>query len=94
LKLFNPEIFQGNLKVKDYFEGWYFKHVSSDQDQVYACIPGITLAVDDPHAFIQVINGLSGESHYITYPVDQFKWDKKNFLFRLENLYLLMNLLI
>jgi len=83
LKLFKPEIFQGNLKVKDYFEGWYFKHVSSDQDQVYAFIPGITLAVDDPHAFIQVINGLSGESHYITYPVDQFKWDKKRFFIQI-----------
>lgn len=69
--------------MKDYFEGWYFKHVSSDQDQVYAFIPGITLAVDDPHAFIQVINGLSGESHYITYPVDQFKWDKKRFLIQI-----------
>ena len=26
----NPELFQGSLDKKNYFEGWYFKHVTAD----------------------------------------------------------------
>jgi len=80
LKILKPEIFQGSLKKKNYFEGWYFKHVSKDQDQVYAFIPGISLSKDDPHSFIQVINGLNGDTHYISYPIDQFKWVKNKLI--------------
>ena len=58
LKIYKPEIFQGNLKKNNYFEGWYFKHVSSDLEQVWSFIPGVSLTSHDPHAFIQVINGL------------------------------------
>jgi hypothetical protein len=76
-KVFKLEVFQGHLLKKHYFEGWYFKHVSFDQSQMYAFIPGISLSKDDPHSFIQVINGFTGETHYITYPVDQFKWSDK-----------------
>lgn len=76
MNIFKPEVFQGARKKKDYFEGWYYKHVSADQDQVYAFIPGISLSVDDPHSFIQVINGLSGETHYVAYDKDQFTWEK------------------
>lgn len=74
LNVFKPEVFQGNLKKKHYFEGWYFKHVSADHSQMYAFIPGISLSKNDPHAFIQVINGFTGETHYVTYPVDRFSW--------------------
>jgi tocopherol cyclase len=76
LKIFKPEIFQGSLNKNSYFEGWYFKHVSTDQKQVYAFIPGISLTKDDSHAFIQIINGLTGETHYIDYSIDQFRWSK------------------
>ncbi len=74
-RIYKPEIFQGNLKRKNYFEGWYFKLVSEDLDHVYSFIPGVSLTRDDPHAFIQVINGDTGESDYICYPVDEFKWN-------------------
>lgn len=65
MKLFKPEVFQGNLSGKRYFEGWYFKHVSADLQQVYSFIPGVALNASHPHAFIQVINGISGETQYI-----------------------------
>jgi tocopherol cyclase len=68
LLLYRPEIFQGNLKMKNYFEGWYFKHASRDLKQVYSFIPGVSLTENDPHAFIQVINGITGKTDYITYP--------------------------
>jgi tocopherol cyclase len=75
-RIYKPEVFQGNLKKKNYFEGWYFKHVSNNHEHVYSFIPGISLSTDDPHAFIQVINGISGETHYVTYPLDRFRWEK------------------
>lgn len=77
MRIFKPEVFQGSLSKKHYFEGWYFKHVSKELDQVYAFIPGISLHGKDKHAFIQVINGISGESHYIEYHLNQFSWNKK-----------------
>jgi len=80
LKLFKPELFQGSLKKSSYFEGWYFKHVSKDLNHVFSFIPGISLSEDDPHSFIQVINGITGKTNYITYPVNRFIW-KKNKLY-------------
>jgi len=79
LHLYTPEVFQGNLKMKNYFEGWYFKHVSKDLKNVYSFIPGVSLSRDDPHVFIQMINGITGGSEYIRYPLNEFKWDKKRF---------------
>ena len=77
LRIYNPEIFQGNLNMKNYFEGWYYKHVSQDEDQIYSFIPGISLSGNDSHAFIQVINGISGKSKYITYSLKEFSSDTK-----------------
>ena len=75
----HPEIFQGHLKKKKYFEGWFLKHCSADQGNVISIIPGIALNSNDPHAFIQFIDGISGETHYFSYPVEEFQWDRKNF---------------
>jgi len=75
LKLYNPEVFQGNLKKISYFEGWYFKHVSGDLQQVWSFIPGVALTSHDPHSFIQVINGITGNTEYIKYPLEQFSWE-------------------
>jgi tocopherol cyclase len=77
--VYHPEIFQGNLRKTGYFEGWYFKQVSSDSSSVLSIIPGISLA-KDRHAFIQVINGISGHTHYIEYPLSQFKADQKRLI--------------
>lgn len=76
MKIFRTEVFQGNLSKKNYFEGWYFKNVSEDNNIVYAFIPGISLTGIGSHAFIQVINGITGETHYITYNIADFKWRK------------------
>jgi tocopherol cyclase len=76
LRVLHPEIFQGSMKKKSYFEGWYYKHVTHDLNQVWSFIPGISLNEMDPHAFIQVINGVTGKTDYISYPQDKFAWDK------------------
>lgn len=74
--LYHPEIFQGNLKKSNYFEGWYFKQVSSDFREVLSVIPGVSLA-KDRHAFIQIIDGITGITHYIDYPISEFQADSR-----------------
>jgi tocopherol cyclase len=77
LRLYNPEVFQGSLRKKHYFEGWYFKHVTQDLSYTFSFIPGVSLVEDDPHAFIQIINGYTGDTDYIRYSLDEFRWDKR-----------------
>lgn len=71
--------FRGTLKSKHYFEGWYLKQVSGDRSSVYAFIPGVSLNKENSHAFIQVINGITGKTQYITYPLSQFQAKKERF---------------
>ena len=73
MKVFRPWAFQGSKRLKNYFEGWYFKHVSADRKDVYAIIPGLSLSENDSHSFIQVLNGLTGEAHYFRYPIESFE---------------------
>ncbi len=81
LRLYNPEVFQGNLRKKHYFEGWYFKNVNEDLSSAFSFIPGISLTENDPHAFIQVMNGSKDTSDYIKYPLEEFRWEyRKLFL--------------
>jgi len=72
MKVFRPWAFQGSKKFKNYFEGWYFKHVSAGRNEVYSIIPGISLSGNDSHSFVQVLNGLTGEAYYFKYPVSDF----------------------
>jgi tocopherol cyclase len=76
--LYRPEVFQGNLGNKNYFEGWYFKNVSADLESVWSLIPGISLSKEGNHAFIQVIDGISCHTEYISYPIEQFTYDRKS----------------
>jgi hypothetical protein len=71
-----PEVFQGSLNMKNYFEGWYFKHVSANLKQAYSFIPGISLSKNESHAFIQIINGSDGSSEYIPFRLKEFSWKR------------------
>lgn len=79
MSIFHPEIFQGNLNKNRYFEGWYFKHVSDNREQVFSFIPGVALTKTDKHAFIQVIDGISGKTWNINYPLEAFSYSKDEF---------------
>lgn len=85
LRLYKPAVFQGDLRKKNYFEGWYFKHVSADLGTVFSFIPGIALNESDPHAFIQVIDGTTSESEYLVYPVSSFSWKKEKLYVSIGN---------
>lgn len=80
MRIFRPEIFQGNLNKNRYFEGWYFKHVSADRQHVFSIIPGIALTKNDKHAFIQVIDGITGKTANISYPPEAFRYAKNKFV--------------
>lgn len=84
IRLYKPAVFQGNLKRKNYFEGWYFKLVTKDPSHTFAIIPGVSLAEKDKHAFIQIMDGYSGYTDYFRYPLDQFSWQTKHLYLKTE----------
>jgi len=74
-----PELFQGNLRKKHYFEGWYFKHVTADAANTIAFIPGISLDDTDSHSFVQVIISPNIRTYYFRYPLDAFQTKESPF---------------
>lgn len=73
--LLHPERYHGHRRRPPFFEGWYFKLVDASATARYAVIPGIFLS-DDPaqhHAFVQVLDGTSGQASYHRYPAEDFQ---------------------
>ncbi len=93
-RVFKPEVYQGNMRMKSYFEGWYFKQVTSDEKKVFSFIPGISLNPDDPHSFIQFIDGITGETQYIRYDYESFRYSKKVFEVRVGDSFFSQNRMI
>jgi hypothetical protein len=61
-KIWRPVFFLRDNKMSRYFEGWYFKNVSSGSEHIWSVIPGIS--IEDrthTHVFIQLINGKAKE---------------------------------
>jgi tocopherol cyclase len=73
-----PAMYHGHGLTRDFFEGWYFKFADASERNVWAVIPGVFLASsripeEDSHAFVQTLNGRTGESHYHRYPLQEFQ---------------------
>lgn len=63
--VWNPDMYHGWGKKRNYFEGWYFKVVDPTEQHAYAFIPGISLGAEgDHHAFIQVLDGVEHRASY------------------------------
>ncbi len=77
----HPEIYHGYGKKPPFFEGWYFKMISADESSRYAVIPGIFTAKDRSvnHAFVQVLDGMTGTATYHEYPLEAFRADEEIF---------------
>jgi hypothetical protein len=75
----DPILFQGSLKRRHYFEGWYFKHVTADCGAVFAFIPGISLSARGSTAFVQLIDGATGRTRWFPYPRDAFSFSRDEF---------------
>lgn len=84
-RVFHPEIYQGHHKKANYFEGWYFKCITSDRSQSLAVIPGIAMdSQGERHAFIQLIHAQSGQCYYFRYPFSSFSAVKDTFAVQIE----------
>ncbi len=72
--IYKPEIYHGFAKKPPFFEGWYYKQISSDGENTLILIPGIFIgkSADDTHAFIQVYDGRNGTSWYCRFPAESF----------------------
>jgi len=76
--MFTPGTYHGLNKKPPFFEGWYFKLVSADEKHKIAIIPGVILG-QDAHAFVQVLEGVSGTSAYHRFPFEQFSAEPPRF---------------
>ena len=77
-KLFNPEVFQGKYKKKNYFEGWYYKLVDKDEKQSFAFIPGIAYdKAGKGHAFIQIIDSQGYKTEYFKFDIEDFSFSEE-----------------
>ncbi len=79
----HPEGFHGQRITSSYFEGWYVKLVAPDRGARFAVIPGVFLAPDGTgEAFVQVLDGATGESWYHQYDVSEFGAEADRFSVR------------
>jgi len=80
-RVMHPDWYHGQRKQPPFFEGWYFKLIDASEQHRYAVIPGIFLSHDPKkhHAFVQVLDGLTGASAYFTYPPEQFRAAENDF---------------
>lgn len=78
-RLFNPEIYQGKYKTDNYFEGWYFKLVDKESNNILAIIPGVSVTGRDKHAFIQFIDANSGFTGYSKFDTKEFIYSESEF---------------
>jgi hypothetical protein len=71
----HPDAFQGDLKNKNYFEGWYNKLVSGDERAILSFIPTIALnkKYGSSHCAIQFFDGILGRAEYFKYKLKDFE---------------------
>ena len=76
-----PELYHGRKNSRPYFEGWYFKNVSLNDDLIIAVICGVSRSnkKDDDHSFIQIILGPIYKSYYIKLPYEKFLYNNNFF---------------
>lgn len=79
--LINPDLYHGNNKKNNFFEGWYFKIVQPSKNLTYCFIPGIFLSSKEncTHSFIQVLKGHEASFKYLKYNQDEFITSKTEF---------------
>lgn len=77
--VWQPAMYHGHGRKRGFFEGWYFKMVSADERHAWAVIPGVFLQqhAQESHAFVQTLNGNTGETRYHRYPLSDF-WAATN----------------
>jgi len=72
---FKPELYQKRFPQQNYFEGWYYKLVSSNQRYVISFIPGVSFSKNKKHCFIQCIflDHKDLSTYNVNYNIEDFK---------------------
>jgi tocopherol cyclase len=73
-----PSLYHGFHKRPPFFEGWYYKMVSANEQHKVAIIPGVILGQNE-HAFIQALDGVEGTTAYHTFPIQDFRAGEDHF---------------
>lgn len=70
----HPAWYHGHRARHPFLEGWYYKPIDASERHRYAAIPGIFFGADTDasHAFVQVLDGMTGHATYHAYPVTEF----------------------
>lgn len=82
----NPIVYQAENKInklKNYFEGWYFKN--SFENTTISFIPGLNIENKNKSCFIQIIT--NSNSYYIPYKFDDFHFSYNPFYIQIQNNY-------
>ena len=79
--VFNPDLYHGHRRRRNFFEGWYFKLVDANQEEVFAFIPGLIKGkkAEHSHSFIHLIDGSKAFMHYLKLPVEEFSAARDKF---------------
>ncbi len=78
----HPEIFRGERKHRNFFEGWYY-NVKTRDGKPFVVIPGISKDEDgNGHAFVQIID--DGVSRNVIYPMSAVSFRDKPFLIKID----------
>lgn len=75
----HPEWYHGGYAESPFFEGWYYKLVDKTETHCYMINPGVSLNPGGVglHAFVQVLDGVTGMTIYHSYPLASF-WAARN----------------
>ena len=73
--ILHPNRYHGFIAQAPYFEGWYYKLVSKNEERRYAIIPGVYLAQEqaESHCFVQVFDSKADQVRYHRYDFEAFK---------------------
>ena len=86
-KKLKPACYQGKNNPSQHFEGWYFKIIDREKQNMYAVIPGVFINRDNhnSHSFIQVFDGKREQTFYNRYPLEDFSSKKDAFDIRINS---------
>ncbi|QVK17922.1 hypothetical protein KHQ81_13995 [Mycoplasmatota bacterium] len=86
-KIVNPDLYHGEKKKKNFFEGWYYKITDKENKYSFAFIPGIIKGkiLGEGHSFIQVLDGKNHKFYYLKFTKGNFKSQHKPFSIEINN---------
>ena len=79
--ILNPDLYHGQKKENNFFEGWYFKIVDKNNLYKFAFIPGVAYGEtsNQHHSFIQIVNCYDISYNYIKFKEKDFTYNNSDF---------------